>query len=234
MGDLIQHPALAAQPRLIHAFSTLALGSMRRTAESLVTPERAALLAQLGLDAGRLSVAGAVHGADVARIDEAQGAVEGVDALVTDQPGLPLLATFADCYPVVLYDPVRVAVGLAHAGWRGTRAGVAANTVAALSREYGSRPEDLVAGIGPGICGRCYEVGKEVATQFADGVVRPGAGTGKYLLDLAEANRRQLLEAGLDPAHVHVLDACTKESPELPSHRRRPDGIRAACVVALR
>jgi YfiH family protein len=232
--DVIQHPSLLAEPRLVHAYSTLALGSMRRTEAELVTPERAAFVGRLGLEPERLTVAGAVHGAEVARVDEPRGGVEGVDALVTDRPGLPLLATFADCYPLLIFDPVRPALAIAHAGWRGTAAGVAVNAVAALINEYGSRPEDMLAGIGPGICGRCYEVGEEVAARFSDDAVRRGEWPGKFLLDLAGANRRQLVAAGLRPERIHIEGTCTRESPELPSHRRSPDGTRSACVAALR
>lgn len=230
---ILRIPGLAAQPGLVHGFSTLAMGSMRLPARDADprTPERRALAAAVGLDPDRLTVAGAVHGADVARVDEPVGAVRAHDALVTDRPGLPLLATFADCYPVLLYDPGRRALALAHAGWRGTAAGIAANAVEALVREYGCRPSDLVAGVGPGICGRCYEVGEEVASQFDHRVVRPSP-AGRSLLDLARANRDQLEAAGLAPDRIHLHGACTRESALLPSHRRSPDGLRFACIAA--
>jgi len=205
---------------------------MRRTEAQLLTPARLRFAQSLGLDGDLLTAAGAVHGTQVARVDEAQGAVQGVDGLVTDRLRLPLLATYADCYPLLVYDPRRHAVGLAHAGWRGTAAGMAGALVSALNTEYGSRPADLVAGIGPGICGRCYQVGGEVAARF-NGFSRPDA-DGRYRLDLAAANRAQLEKAGIPAARVHVHGACTFESADLPSHRRRPDGARFACLVALR
>ncbi|MEP7104662.1 MAG: polyphenol oxidase family protein [Chloroflexota bacterium] len=216
----------------MHAFSTLALGSMRRTPEQLVTPERRELARRLRLDADRLTVAGAVHGKRVARVDSPSGAMDGFDGLVTDRAGLPLLATFADCYPLVVYDAQNHALGLAHAGWRGTAAGIAGALVDTLVREYGSRREHLVAGVGPGICGDCYQVGVEVADRF-EGFSRPD-GDDHRRLDLAAANQAQLEQAGLYPERVHVHGACTFESQELPSHRRRPDGARFACIVALR
>jgi polyphenol oxidase len=226
-------PGLDRQPGLVHGFSTIALGSMRRSETELLTPARRDFAHRLGLDAERLSVAGAVHGVAVARVDEPRGAVEGVDALLTDRPRTPLFATYADCYPVILFDPVRRAVALVHAGWRGTAGRVTGAAIAAMEREYGSRPADLVAGIGPGICGNCYEVGDDVAAQFEPGVTRRGSQAGKVLLDLAEANRRQLLDAGLRSERVHVSDVCTKESSELPSHRREPDGTRFAGIAAV-
>lgn len=234
LTEVITIPELAGEPGLVHGFSTLALGSMRRSEAELLTPARRRFAERLGLDPERMTVAGAVHGPKVARVDGPRGAVEGVDALITDQASLPLLATFADCYPVVLYDPGRRVAALVHAGWRGTAAGIAQEAVAALGREYGSRPEDLRAGIGPGICGRCYEVGDDVAAQFEAAVVRPGERAGKVLLDLAAANRRQLEAAGVRPEHIHASGICTRETPALPSHRREPDGTRFAALVALR
>jgi polyphenol oxidase len=205
---------------------------MRRTDAELLTPARRSFAQRLGLDGDLLTVAGAVHGAEVARVDGAQGAVAGVDGLVTDRRGLPLLATYADCYPLLVYDRRRRAVGLAHAGWRNTAAGMAGALVSRLAREYGSRPADLVAGVGPGICGRCYQVGGEVAVRF-NGFARPDP-EGRFRLDLAAANRAQLEAAGIPAERVHVHGACTLESADLPSHRRRPDGTRFACLVALR
>jgi YfiH family protein len=236
---ILRTPGLEGEPGLVHGFSTLALGSMRGPAPpgDPLTPERRAFAAELGLDPARLTVAGAVHGAGVARVDEPVPAVRGVDALVTDREGIPLLATFADCYPVLLHDPVRRALALAHAGWRGTAAGVAAAAVEALRREYGCRPADLVAGVGPGICGCCYQVGEEVAASFDARFHRPSpgaAGPGRVLLDLAAANRDQLEAAGLLPDRIHLNGACTRESAALPSHRRSPDGIRFACIAAIR
>lgn len=88
------------------------------------------------------------------------------DGIVTDSPSLTLMMRFADCVPILIYDPVRKAAGIAHAGWKGTLAGVAACAVEAFREHFGSRPEDLLAGIGPSIGPDHYEVGKEVAEAF--------------------------------------------------------------------
>jgi polyphenol oxidase len=230
-------PELEAEPGFAHGFSTLALGSVGL----IHAPDPAPVLASrrdfaraLGIDE-ELTVAGAVHGAAVARVDEPQGVVQGVDALITNQRGVTLFATYADCYPIVLWDPEQRCAALVHAGWRGTVARVGPAAVQAMSKEYGSNPANIRAGIGPGICGRCYEVGEEVASCFLParqgGPAKPGRG-GRYLLDLAAANRTQLQEAGVKA--VHVLGVCTKESSFLPSHRRYPDGTRFGAIVALR
>jgi len=232
---VLRVPGLATHASLVHGMSTLAFGDMRgpKPGHAALTPARKAFAEALGLEPGRLAVAGAVHDARVARVDEPAGLLRGFDALVTDRPRLALLATFADCYPVVLYDPARRAVALAHAGWRGSRAGIARRAVQALGREYGSRPEDLVAGLGPGICGGCYEVSQDVAGHFEASHTRPSH-DGRLFLDLAAVNRDQLLAVGVPLGRVHVLGLCTRERPELPSHRRVPDGVRFACIAAIR
>ena len=234
MTGVLSIPELDGQARLVHGFSTRSLGDMRRAEDgTAMTPARLAFAEVMAVDAGRLSVAGAVHGVDLTRVDEPRGVVGGVDGLVTDRPGLPLLATFADCRPLILHDPTRHALALCHAGWRGAAAGMARSAVAALNREYGSRPEDLFAGIGPGICGACYEVGPDVAGRF-DVAAVVASGDGRLLLDLELVNRVQLTDAGVRPDRIFTHRACTLETPELPSHRGRPDGSRFACIAALR
>jgi polyphenol oxidase len=231
---VLKIPELESEHGLLHGFSTLVLGSVGLSHAPDPEPilaSRRDFARALGIDAEPLTVLGAVHGAAVARIDEPRDVVQGVDALVTGRRGVTLFATFADCYPIVLWDPQSHCAALVHAGWRGTVAGVGAAAVRALHDEYGSEPAHIRAGIGPGICGRCYEVGEEVASQFDQQFVKTGSG-GRSLLDLAAANRAQLEEAGV--AEVHSLELCTKETSFLPSHRRNPDGTRFGAIVALR
>jgi hypothetical protein len=183
------------------------------------------------VDGDSLTVAGAVHGATVARVDEAWEVIQGVDGLVTDHTGIGLFATFADCYPIVLWDRKKKVAGLAHAGWRGTLAGIAAAAVTVMREQYGCTVSEIVAGVGPGICGSCYEVGEDVASKFEPEVVKRGE-RDRFLLDLAAANRLRLEQAGVK--EVHVLGLCTKETSFLPSHRREPDGTRFGGIVAIR
>ena len=232
--QVVQIPELQREAGLVHGFSTSAIGSVGLTHAPDPIPvlaARRAFARALGVDADHLTTAGAVHGAWVARIDEPRDVVDGVDALVTDRVGVGLFATFADCYPIVLWDPERRCVALAHAGWRGTLAGVGLAAVKAMHDEFGSEPSRIVAGIGPGICGECYEVGEEVASRFDPRFVTAGHGD-RFHLDLAAANRAQLEAAGVQ--HVHVLALCTKETAFLPSHRRSPDGTRFGAIVAIR
>jgi YfiH family protein len=142
-----------------------------------------------------------------------------------------LFATYADCYPIVLWDGDHKCAALVHAGWRGTVARVGTAALKAMRDEYGTRPEHVKAGIGPGICGRCYEVGEEVASQFDAQFVQRSNGD-RFLLDLAAANRAQLEAEGV--TEVEVIGLCTKETDYLPSHRRSPDGTRFGGIVAIR
>ncbi|HVC99712.1 MAG TPA: polyphenol oxidase family protein [Candidatus Dormibacteraeota bacterium] len=227
---------LAAERWLVHGFSTVPMGSMGLTHApdpELVTENRRRFARSLGTKPEAITALGAVHGADVARVDRPVALLKETDAAVTDRPGVALFATFADCYPLIAYDPEHRAVGLAHAGWRGTGAGIAGRLVAMLRREYGSAAKDLRVGIGPGICGRCYEVGPEFVGRFPPEVLKPGRDD-RLLLDLSEANRLQFLEAGVRAERIRALDFCTLESDRLFSHRRRPDGTRFAALVTLR
>lgn len=225
-------PELSDEPGFVHGFSTLAVGSVglkHAPDRAPVMAARRAFAHALDLDGAELTTIGSVHGADVARVDTPGGSVDDVDALVTDHRGTAIFATFADCYPIVLWDPEKRVAGLVHAGWRGTQAGVAAAAARFMTDEYGCRY--VRAGIGPGICGRCYEVGEDVAGKFDARFVNPGP-SGKWLLDLSAANAAQLEAAGVKA--VYDIGMCTKESYLFPSHRRHPDGTRFGGIVALR
>lgn len=225
-------PELADEPGLVHGFSTVAVGSVglkHAPDPAPVVEARRKFIGLLGLDGVDLTAIGSVHSAAVARVDEPVSAVDDVDALVTNRPGIALFATYADCYPIVLWDPEKKVAGLVHAGWRGTSAGVAVEAVRFMQKEFGCR--HVRAGIGPGICGRCYEVGPEVAGKFDARFVWPSQGD-RFLLDLAAANAAQLEQAGV--AAIYEIGMCTKETYLFPSHRRMPDGTRFGAIVALK
>lgn len=128
------------------------------------------------------------------------------DALVSGQPGLALSIRTADCYPILLADTAHRGLAAVHAGWRGTAAGIVAETLTKMREEFGTAPADVAAAIGPGIGACCYEVGEDVARQF--GMSGPGK------LDLAAENVRQLITAGVPRERVDVLGLCTFCDPE--------------------
>jgi YfiH family protein len=135
------------------------------------------------------------------------------DARLENTPGSVVAVKTADCLPILLVDDRHRAVAAVHAGWRGTVAGIAQRAVEAMHAQFGSLPADLHAAIGPGIGKCCYEVGLEVATQFGQ--------QGRAHVDLADANRRQLIDAGVTPERIYASNLCTMcRSGEFHSFRR--------------
>jgi YfiH family protein len=220
------HPALEAVPGLVHGFEQR-LGpagweerddSRRRVTQALA-------------GAGRLQLLEQVHGC---RVQAApwEGRPEA-DASVADEAGLILGIETADCQPILLVDPMRRRVAAAHAGWRGTAAGVARATVAAMVAR-GSRSGDLIAVLGPSIGACCYEVGEELRAEFGPeggDFFRPGAG-GKPHLDVRAANVRQLEQAGLAPEHIHHVVDCTMCRADL-YHSYRREGKGAGRMISF-
>ncbi len=205
-----------------------------------VAENRRLCAAALDLPGASMVSAGLIHGAGVACLEDCatlplpdgSRVAPEVDALITASPGSGLLITAADCLQVLLFDPDTPAVGLAHAGWRGLVAGVLTATVDAMTRRIGSRPEALLAGIGPGLgpcCARFSDPARELPARF-----------GPYIhdrhVDLWSAARDQLLESGLLAQHVEHHALCTVcHRDRFFSHRGDYGRTgRFAAVIALR
>lgn len=164
---------------------------------------------------------------DVPTAEDGRAVLTG-DGMMTDVPGLLLGVGTADCVPVLVADVRRRVVAGFHAGWRGTVEGIVERGVATMRRAYGSEPGDLVAAIGPSIGACCYAVGEEVQTRFrerygyAEELFSQGAAGGgaAVVLDLWEANRRQLLAAGVAPERISVVAECTSCFREADGGRR--------------
>jgi YfiH family protein len=147
-----------------------------------------------------------IHSSSCIAAEGRAGLLGEGDALIENRSGSVVAVKTADCIPILLVDERRRAVAAVHAGWRGTAAGIAADAVAAMSRRFGTRPEDLHAAIGPGIGECCYEVGGEVAERFG--------GQGRGHVDLPAANQRQLEQAGVTPERIYASNLCTMCRPE--------------------
>jgi YfiH family protein len=167
---------------------------------------------------------------------ETPGCLGEADALLTVTPGLFVSVRTADCVPVLIADARRHAVAAVHAGWHGTADAIVKEVVKALAERYGSRPADLVAAIGPAVCGNCYEVGPEVAARFKPWFPERSDLDGTTKLDLVETNRRQLIEAGLDAAQVSNGAPCTACHPDqFYSWRREHERTgRMVAAIAIR
>lgn len=232
-------------------FASLNLGLRVGDDPGAVAENRRRFLAAVGLHPEATVGVQQVHGTHVVvaiATDGGRGvlpdapAPEAADALITNTPGLGLLVLAADCVPLLFWDPVRRAVGAAHAGWRGSVAGTAVGTVAAMTAAFGSRPGDLVVGIGPAIGGCCYEVDGPVLAALdarqpdhAAAVTQPSPRPGRRMLDLKALNRFQLAAAGVPAAAIEVSGFCTAcHSDQLFSERRlgRPCG-RLGAAIAL-
>lgn len=139
---------------------------------------------------------------------------EGCDALMTIMPDTALVAFFADCVPVLFYEPEKNAIAIAHAGWRGTVKKIAAKTAQKMIEQFGCNPESIIACIGPSIGRCCFEVEMPVKDQFEnvfgmDNQIIEPAEPGKFKVDLWEANIKQLLDKGLRQENIHSSGICT-------------------------
>ncbi|MDB5053596.1 MAG: multicopper polyphenol oxidase [Bacilli bacterium] len=165
-------------------------------------------------------------------IDSLETAIQATDAFITQQAGICLGALFADCVPLYFYDPVHKAVGLAHAGWKGTVLRVAAATIAAMRQSFGSMPSDINATIGPSIGVCCFEVDEkvmdkvksldEVTTGYKP--VFKKKENGKFMLNLQQLNQQIMIKAGISPSNIEVSELCTSCRTDLFFSHRKENG----------
>jgi YfiH family protein len=221
-------------------FSSLNVGHTVGDDAEAVRENHRRIYASLGIDGRVVASPHQVHGNRVAAVSarDAGQVLKNTDGLVTRTPGLALLLRFADCQPVVLYDPAHHAAGLLHAGWRGVAQGIVRRGVEAMAEAFGSRPRDLLAGLGPAIGPCCYTVGHEVAAAMGYALpdwreVMKLVGDDQWSLDLSAANAQQLAAAGVARIEqAHLCTAC--RSDEFFSHRAENGHTgRFAAVVVL-
>lgn len=203
-----------------------------------VVPNRERLARALGFSLAAWTNADQVHGKHVIRITHVErgagnrtheSAIPAADGLVTDEEDVLLTAFYADCVPLLFWCPDKRAVGLAHAGWRGTAAGIAREMVVRMQQEFGAEPESLRVAIGPSIGVCCYEVDDQVIAALQkqlpalSGKTVHAKANGRFMLDLKRANLDILKNSGIVDDHVLISDYCTCCEKELFfSHRRDP------------
>jgi len=201
--------------------------------ETLVLENYARLRRALSLPEEHMVFSHQVHGDIVRPVTEADchrlmtDVPYEADGLITDRRGLVLAVFSADCTPILLCDRRTGAVGAVHAGWRGTALDIAGKAVCAMAREYGCRPGDITAAIGPCISACCFETGPEVPEAMhavlgpgADTHIRPALTDGKYFVDLKGINRALLMRAGVLPENIRISDECTScQNEKYWSHR---------------
>lgn len=158
--------------------------------------------------------------------------LSSVDALITNEKGVTLVTYYADCTPLFFVDTKNKAIGLAHAGWRGTVGRIGEKVIKKMVEEYSSNPSDLVCAIGPAISVCCYEVDKPCADEFyklrnldSTKFIFPKKNQ-KYMIDLLECNRQILVDAGVEPENITLSDVCTNCNSELLWSHRATKGHR--------
>lgn len=195
----------------------------------------------VGYDERKLVFSDQVHTTKIYKVTEAdcgkgitrESDIIGIDGLVTDRPGIPLITFFADCVPLFFYDPVGKVAALAHSGWRGTVSRIGKVMLDYMKQEYHTQAKDVLCAIGPSICQDCYEISGDVAEEFQKEFTEAqykdfmrSVGSGKYHLDLWKVNQYILLEAGIRKGHLETTDICTCCNPDLLFSHRASHGKR--------
>jgi YfiH family protein len=278
--QLLCSEKLSQLPWLVHGFSTriggvsrayggkaLNLGFTPTDSRAAVERNRELFLKQLGATSGRniwpLVSLRQIHSDLISRVDGSEVARESIagDGLVTDTPGIVIVVQTADCLPIILVDRKLHALGVFHAGWRGTAQRIVEKGVGEMRKHFKSDPRNLLAAIGPGVQSCCYEVGEEVRTKFEAQFAYSGSlfrevkesdpvrekypllfltarAPGhselptKLFLDLVEANRRQLLDAGLSAKNIDATGPCTACHTELLFSYRAEKGATGRMMAA--
>ncbi len=253
-GELpvLHYPLLDACGMVKHCFTTRGGGVSKGMFESLnlsftrgddeadVQENYARVASFFGTDKTHFVCSDQTHTTNVRRVGKADAGYgvtrprpyKDVDGLVTDEPGIILSTFYADCVPLFFVDPVHRAIGLSHSGWRGTVGRMGAETLLAMEREFHTRPEDVLAAVGPSICQDCYEVSADVADAFYkefpghEKEILLDKGNGKYQLDLWKTNEIILREAGIAKEHLAVTNICTCCNSQLLFSHRASQGKR--------
>jgi YfiH family protein len=210
------------------------VANRKRLAETLQLPFEASTYAEQ------------IHGSEVAVVtgkekgmgrESRETAIQAKDAMITSEKGIALHTLYADCVPLYFFDPKRQAIGMAHAGWKGSVLKIAMATVTKMANTFGSKPEDMLAAVGPSIGGCCYEVDDrvigqvdKVLTEFEatreekERVYHPQPEPGKYRLNLKELNRQIMIKAGILSSRIEVSTLCTSCRTDLFFSHRKEGG----------
>ena len=256
----LTYPAFEKFPGIVHGFSTrlggvsqgiyesMNLSFTRGDDEAAVRENYRRLSDAMGFSMEDIVTSDQTHTPNVRVVteeDRGNGITKprpytDVDGMITNVPGLVLATFYADCVPLYFVDPIRKAVGLSHSGWRGTVHKIGKITVQAMADQYGSRPEDIVAIIGPSICQDCYEVSEDVILEFqkyyredCQSELYYRKENGKYQLNLWRANEIVMEEAGILPENIHTTQWCTCCNPELLYSHRASKGKRGNLAAFL-
>ena len=203
--------------------ATMNLGFSRGDLEENVIKNHEIIADTIGFDAKNIVTSHQTHTTNVRLVtqdDCGKGIYvprdyENIDALITNEKDVVLATYFADCVPLFIVDRKNKAIGLAHSGWKGTVNKIGLNTIEHMKQEFKTKPENIVACIGPSICKKCYEIGEDVAVHIKEAFpenyeeVLEEKHNGKYQLDLWKCNELIFLQAGVMKENIHITDLCT-------------------------
>lgn len=243
----LDYPLFEDFPDIVHAFSTrlggvsegiyssMNLSFTRGDKDASVYENYKRFASAVGFDVADIVTSDQTHTTNVRVVtsdDRGNGITKprpytDVDGMITNEPGLVLATFYADCVPLYFVDPVHRAIGLSHSGWRGTAGRIGEATINKMHDEFGSEVSDLYTAIGPSICQDCYEVSEDVIEEFEKAFSKKywdklfyKKNNDKYQLNLWEANRIIMMEAGVNEQHIAMPGICTCcNSDFLFSHR---------------
>lgn len=213
-------------------YASLNLGLSTADTPENVAENRARFWRALEVESSQVASSHQVHGSDVLLIKES-GHHSGYDAMITNNPGIVLTVTIADCTPVLIYDPVRRAVAAIHAGWRGTVAGIVPTVLQEMREQIGTNPADCLAHVGTCIDMDSFEVGTEVAAHFAGARKRFDQQTGKYFVDLKRTVADQLLAAGVQQNNMGISPYSTVQNLDDYFSHRAENGITGRMLAII-
>ena len=259
----IKYNIFEGYDELVHGFSTrlggvskehlasMNLSFSRNDDEASVMENHRRFAQAVGYDFNKLVFSDQVHDVNirvVTKDDIGKGItvpsdIKGIDGLITDERDIPLMTFYADCVPLYFYDPVRHVVALAHSGWKGTVKKIGSIMVDKMNKLYGCKKDDILCAIGPSICKNCYEVSSDVAIRFEKAyskaeikkILFPKENE-KYLLDLHQACKYNLINAGIGEEHIAMPDLCTCCNSNILFSHRATKGMRGnlAAVIMLK
>ncbi|MDR1451763.1 MAG: peptidoglycan editing factor PgeF [Helicobacteraceae bacterium] len=175
-----------------------------------------------------------IHGDRVVLIDKPPVLPPECDAMISNLPDIALAVLTADCVPMLFFDPKTRSIGAAHAGWRGTATRISVKTIEAMRENFGSNPNDIMVGIAPAICEKCYGIGEDLAKIWRKLPRESRQALKGDRLDLPLANRLQLLSVGVLECNIETMALCTYENDDFFSYRKASPTGRFASIIALK
>ncbi len=212
-----------------HLFS-LNLGHTVNDSPKNVSQNLESLALALDIKKSQIVFPKQTHSSNIGIVKSVNEIFPDTDALITNVPGICICVRTADCTPILLYDPVQKVVAAIHSGWKGTVQRISMKTIRIMQKEFGTMPENIIAGIGPSIGPDVYEVGPELIEQFnnlfrGNQIITPITDSEKGFLNLWKANKQILIESGIPENNIEISEMCTFSNPELFYSARR-DGVK--------